>query len=76
MCLLSEFTLQTLALKAVGVQGTIYVPKTVAASKENMLKLHDAKIVKFGNDCVETEQEAQRVAKVYSISMHLERHTC
>ena len=52
-----------MAMKTLGMKGVICVPNDVSSSKDQTLKLLNANLVYHGQDCVETEIEARRVAE-------------
>ena len=43
--------------------GTIYVPKNVKKSKVKNIESYGSKVVKFGDDCLDAENEAIRLSK-------------
>lgn len=50
------------AAAARGVRAEIFVPVATAPAKLAAIRAHGATVVPFGDDCVDTEQEARRVA--------------
>ena len=51
------------ALSQKNMTGTIYVPKNVKKSKVKNIESYGSKVVKFGDDCLEAENEAIRLSK-------------
>ena len=51
------------ALSQKNMKGTIYVPKNVKKSKVENIESFGSKVVKFGNDCLDSENEAIRLSK-------------
>ena len=45
-----------------GVEGTIYLPEYVSKAKLDALQYYGTKLVIVGNDCVETENHARKIA--------------
>ena len=52
-----------LAFSTLKQQGMVFVPETVADTKERTLRLYDVKLEKYGTDCVETEKRARSHAE-------------
>jgi threonine dehydratase len=50
-------------LRVLGLAGTVYVPKTISAAKLGALERLEAQIELFGDDGVEAENRARRVAQ-------------
>ena len=50
-------------LRALGWPGTVYVPRTISAAKLGALQRLDATIEMYGDDGVEAENQARRVAE-------------
>ena len=51
------------ALSQKNMTGTIYVPKNVKKSKVKNIESYGSKVVKFGDDCLDAENEAIRLSK-------------
>ena len=51
------------ALSKKNMIGTIYVPKNVKKSKVKNIESYGSKVVKFGEDCLDAENEAIRLSK-------------
>ena len=51
------------ALSKKNMHGTIYVPENVKKSKVKNIESYGSKVVKFGDDCLDAENEAIRVSK-------------
>lgn len=51
------------ALSKKNMNGTIYVPENVKKSKVKNIESYGSKVVKFGDDCLDAENEAIRVSK-------------
>ena len=51
------------ALSQKKMTGTIYVPKNVKKSKVKKIESYGSKLVKFGEDCLDAENEAIRLSK-------------
>ena len=51
------------ALSKKKMTGTIYVPKNVKKSKVKNIESYGSKVVKFGDDCLDAENEAIRLSK-------------
>ena len=51
------------ALSKKNMIGTIYVPKNVKKSKVKNIESFGSKVIKFGNDCLDAENEAIRLCK-------------
>ena len=51
------------ALFQKNMTGTIYVPKNVKKSKVKNIESYGSKVVKFGDDCLDAENEAIRLSK-------------
>ena len=45
------------------MRGTIYVPKNVKKSKVKNIESFGSKVIKFGDDCLDAENEAIRLCK-------------
>lgn len=56
------------ALSQKKMVGTIYVPKNVKKSKVKNIESYGSKVVKFGDDCLDAENEAIRVSKEYDLN--------
>ena len=56
------------ALSQKNMVGTIYVPKNVKKSKVKNIESYGSKVVKFGDDCLDAENEAIRVSKEYDFN--------
>ena len=56
------------ALSQKKMVGTIYVPKNVKKSKVKNIESYGSKVVKFGDDCLDAENEAIRVSKEYDFN--------
>ena len=51
------------ALSKKNMHGTIYVPENVKKSKVKNIESYGSKVVKFGDDCLDAENQAIRVSK-------------
>ena len=51
------------ALSKKNMTGTIYVPNNVKKSKVKNIESYGSKVVKFGDDCLDAENEAIRLSK-------------
>ena len=51
------------ALSKKNMHGTIYVPENFKKSKVKNIESYGSKVVKFGDDCLDAENEAIRVSK-------------
>ena len=51
------------ALSQKNMTGMIYVPKNAKKSKVKNIELYGSKVIKFGDDCLDAENEAIRVSK-------------
>ena len=51
------------ALFQKNMTGVIYVPKNVKKSKVKIIESYGSKVVKFGDDCLDAENEAIRLSK-------------
>ena len=51
------------ALSSKNMIGTIYVPKNVKKSKVKNIESFGSKVIKFGDDCLDAENEAIRLCK-------------
>ena len=51
------------ALSQKNMTGIIYVPKNVKKSKVKIIESYGSKVVKFGDDCLDAENEAIRLSK-------------
>ena len=58
------FPMQVYATKALGMQCSIVVPKTISPAKKRALELAGADLTLHGTDCVEGEIRAGQMAKV------------
>ena len=56
------------ALSQKKMVGTIYVPKNVKKSKVKNIESYGSKVIKFGDDCLDAENEAIRVSKEYDFN--------
>jgi len=56
------------ALSKKNMHGTIYVPENVKKSKVKNIESYGSKVVKFGDDCLDAENEAIRVSKENNIT--------
>jgi threonine dehydratase len=50
-------------LQKLGCNGTIYLPKNVSPAKIEALRLYNAHLESFGDDCVKAEMKAKRIAQ-------------
>ena len=51
------------ALRKFKLKGTIFVPENISSAKLEILRLYEADIEFFGNDCVLAEMRAREIAK-------------
>ena len=56
------------ALSQKNMIGTIYVPENVKKSKVKNIESYGSKVIKFGDDCLDAENEAIRVSKEYDFN--------
>nr|CAB3266580.1 serine racemase-like [Phallusia mammillata] len=52
-----------LALSKLKQKGTVYVPNYISEAKESYLKLYDIEVKKYGDDCLDTEKQARKMAE-------------
>lgn len=50
-------------LQKLGITGTIFLPENVSPAKIEALRLYNAHLEFFGDDCVKAEMEARRIAE-------------
>ncbi|CAH1796734.1 unnamed protein product [Owenia fusiformis] len=57
-----------LALKTLGIKGTIFVPEIVAEGKKQVLLQEGATLQQFGLDCLDCENKARETAEVNGVT--------